>query len=178
MVRREQEKKGGGQVHTKEFIAKGRNAQRRRGKNGDITNPLVQIPCSVLRWEISAPKKLRRKKNVGVGVTNIRGQTPIFSLLFLSDFVHLVFLIVYVRKKGSYIYFRDEEICVMAICDKRQALPQSKKKNILEKEERLRQSFLAGPLLLVNARYSTYKRIDTTYYSRNGTQYIPCKIFI
>ncbi len=66
----------------------------------------------------------------------------------------------------------------MVICEKRQALPQSKKKNILEKEERLRQSFLAGPLLLVNARYNTYKRIDTTYYSRNGTQYIPCKIFI
>lgn len=110
-------------------------------------------------------------------MTNIRGQTPILSLLFLSDFVLLVFLIVYVRKKGCYIYFRDEKICVMAICDKRQALPQSKKKNILEKEERLRQSFLAGPLLLVNARYSTYKRIDTTYYSRSGTQYIPCKIF-
>ncbi len=66
----------------------------------------------------------------------------------------------------------------MVICEKRQALPQSKKKNILEKKKRLRQVFLAVPLLLVNARYNTYKRIDTTYYSRNGTQYIPCKIFI
>lgn len=53
-----------------------------------------------------------------------------------------------------------------------------RRKNVLEKEECLRQSFLAGPLLLVNARYSTYKRIDTTYYSRTGTQYIPCKISV
>lgn len=128
--------------------------------------------------DIHSQKATEEKTNVGVGVKKIRGQTTIFSLLFLSNFVHLVFLIVYVAEKGSYIYFKDEEIFVMVICDKRQALPQRKKKNILEKEERLRQSFLAGPLLLVNARYSTYKRIDTTYYSRNGTQYIPCKIFI
>lgn len=40
----------------------------------------------------------------------------------------------------------------------------------------LRQSFLAGPHLLISARYCTYKRTDTSYHSHNGTHHIPCKI--
>ncbi len=49
--------------------------------------------------DIRSQKAMEEKTNVGVGVKNIRGQMPIFSLLFLSNFVHLVFHIVYVRKK-------------------------------------------------------------------------------
>lgn len=45
-----------------------------------------------------------------------------------------------------------------------------------EKRRILVQSFLAGPLLLVNSRYGTYKRINTTYCSHTGTQDSPCKI--
>lgn len=116
-----------------------------------------------------------------VGVTNISGQMPVFSQLFLSDFVHLVFSL-FMCEKGSYIYifqrWRDRWNGNLWQEASSVLLPQSKKKNLLEKEECLRQSFLAGPLLLVNARYCTYKRIDTTYYSRTGTQYIPCKIFL
>lgn len=126
--------------------------------------------------DIRSQKATEEKKCQGGGD---KGQTPIFRLLFLSDFVHLIFFSLFMCEKKVVIYISEMKRYVLWQSVTRGKLSRrAKKKNILEKEERLRQSFLAGPLLLVNARYSTYKRIDTTYYSRTGTQYIPCKIFI